>query len=87
MTLSDQYPEALRRKPEEAGRCPQARSVSRALGDFNELESHSPVLTSGLTPPSHYGESICYDSSQVWTFCRSPSTIRPAAKTLLGNPV
>lgn len=87
MNSSGQYLKTPWRKPDEAGFRAQAGSVSHALGDFNDLEHLSPVLTSGITPRSHYGEDYCEDISQVWTFRHSPSTIRPAAKALLGNPI
>ena len=81
------YPGVPWRKPEEVGYYAQLHSVSRAPGEFNELDYLSPVLTSGMATRSHYAEGFCEDASQVWTFYHSCSTIRPAATALLGNPI
>jgi hypothetical protein len=81
------HPQPSWRNPVEVGLSARACNAIRALRDLYGSENSRQSLPSGMTPASDYGEGYCRDASQVWTFRHSPSTIRPAARTWLENPI
>jgi hypothetical protein len=81
---SGHYPEVPWSRPAEVGHCVQACNVNSGLGQFSELEYHAPAISIGA-PDRQHGQDSCQDVSQVWAYRGAPSSIRQAAKSLLGS--
>jgi hypothetical protein len=73
------YPDVRLTDMQDTGYCVQCYKDDGSLGDFGELEYHSP---SGIL---HQSKAPIQDKSQVWCYRGNQETIRQIAGMLLGS--
>lgn len=76
---SGNYVDAPRNQPTRTGDAVQSCCVDSTLGQFSELEYHTPAIG------RETGRTRCEDASQVWAFRGPRSQIQIIAELLLGK--